>query len=76
MLILTEIRARTHELGLRFKTVRLIGTYPMRGSAEARVVEVVYSHTTVARLRFRFPIAFHVPPAQELVCINLAFQTP
>ena len=70
-LILTEIRARQRELGLHFKTVRLIGTYPMQDDQEARVVEVVYSHA--ANLNFRFPAAFHVPPAQELVCINPAF---
>lgn len=72
-LILTEIRSRERALALHFKTVRLIGTYPMQGNQEVRVVEVLYSRAAVTSLTFPFPVTFHVPPAQELVCINPAF---
>ncbi len=69
--ILTTLRNRIDRLNLT--TVRLVGSYPLTGGTESKVVEVVYSKATASNPTFEQSKAFDVPPAQSLVCLAPAF---
>ncbi len=69
--ILTVVKNRIARLNL--PTVRLVGTYPLSGTTESKVVEVVYSKATATNPTFDQAQAFVVPPAQTLVCLAPAF---
>ncbi len=53
--------------------VQLVGTYPLDGTADGTVVQVLYAKSTVQSGIGDYKKAFIAPPAEVVQCLNPAF---
>ena len=67
-----QIKARTWTS----PAVQLVGTYPIEGTGEDDVVQVLYSKATVQGNLPGYLKMFDVPPAEVVQCLNPAFDLP
>jgi hypothetical protein len=73
--ILLVIKGQISALKLDFTEVQVIGTYPITGSGEDAVAEVLYPHSAVQNVFTNYKKAFDVPPASAVQCLNPAFES-
>ena len=71
--ILASIRGQLTSLKLDVPGVQLVGTYPIEGTTDSTVVQVLYSKATVQAGIGDYKKAFVVPPAEVVQCLNPAF---
>ncbi len=71
--VLASIRGQLTTLKLDVPGVQLVGTYPLEGTTESDVVQVLYSKATVQSGIGDYHKAFDVPPAEARQCLNPAF---
>ncbi len=72
--ILLTVRKQLTTLKLRISGLQLVGTYPITGTGETDVVQVLYSRATVEAGFADYAKAFTVPPAKLVQCLNPAFR--
>jgi hypothetical protein len=72
--ILASIKAQLTSLKLDVPGVQLVGTYPIEGTDDVTVVQVLYSKATVQAGIPDSKKAFDVPPAEAVQCLNPAFE--
>jgi hypothetical protein len=56
--------------------VQLVGTYPIQGTTDVDVVQVLYAKATVNGTLPDYKKMFEVPPAKVVQCLNPAFKLP
>jgi hypothetical protein len=71
--MLSSIRGQLTSLKLDVPGVQLVGTYPIEGTTESTVVQVLYSKATVQAGIGDYKKAFDAPPAEVVQCLNPAF---
>jgi hypothetical protein len=71
--MLASIRGQLTSLKLDVPGVQLVGTYPIEGTTESTVVQVLYSKATVQAGIGDYKKAFDAPPAEVVQCLNPAF---
>ena len=71
--ILLSIRSQISTLKLDIPGVQLIGTYPIQGTSDEEVVQVLYTKSTVQGTLPDYKKMFDVPPAEVVQCLNPAF---
>jgi hypothetical protein len=71
--ILQSIRSQITTLKLDIPGVQLIGTYPIQGTSDEEVVQVLYTKATVQGTLPDYKKMFDVPPAEVVQCLNPAF---
>ena len=71
--MLQSIRSQITTLKLDIPGVQLIGTYPIDGSGDDEVVQVLYTKATVQGTLPDYKKMFDVPPAEVVQCLNPAF---
>ncbi len=71
--ILGSIRGQLTSLKLDVPGVQLVGTYPIEGTTDSTVVQVLYSKAIVQAGIGDYKKAFDVPPAEAVQCLNPAF---
>jgi hypothetical protein len=71
--ILQSIKPQITTLKLDIPGVQLIGTYPIEGTGDDDVVQVLYSKATVQGNLPAYTKMFDVPPAEVVQCLNPAF---
>jgi hypothetical protein len=76
--VLLSIKPQLLSLKLDVPGVQLVGTYPLGGTADDTVVQVLYSKATVQSLpsNVDYKKMFVVPPAEAVQCLNPAFNLP
>jgi hypothetical protein len=77
--MLASIKQSIRQQKLDVSRVQLIGTYPIEGTADSVVVQVLYSKATVLGMPGAMPDyrkAFDAPPAEAVQCLNSAFDLP
>ena len=72
--ILASIRPQLTTLKLDVPGVQLVGTYPLDGTTDDTVVQVLYAKSTVQAGIGDYKKAFDVPPAEVVQCLNPAFE--
>jgi hypothetical protein len=70
--ILATVDQRVDAGLLRFRTLRLVGTYPITGAGDVTVVDVTYPRAAVAPDVGR-AVVFRSPPADRVACLDPAF---
>jgi hypothetical protein len=71
--MLASIRGQLTSLKLDVPGVQLVGTYPIEGTTDSNVVQVLYSKATVQAGIGDYKKAFDAPPAEVVQCLNPAF---
>lgn len=71
--ILASIRPQLTTLKLDVPGVQLVGTYPLDGTTDDTVVQVLYAKSTVQAGIGDYKKAFDAPPAEVVQCLNPAF---
>ena len=69
-----SIKPQLTTLKLDVPGVQLVGTYPIEGTADDDVVQVLYTKATVQAGIGDYKKAFDVPPAEAVQCLNPAFE--
>jgi hypothetical protein len=71
--ILQSIKPQITSLRLDIPGVQLVGTYPIEGTGDDDVVQVLYTKATVLGNLPAYTKMFEVPPAEVVQCLNPAF---
>jgi outer membrane biosynthesis protein TonB len=72
--ILATVKKQVKRQNLNVTGVQLVGTFPIEGTAESTVVQVLYSKATITAGISDYLKAFEVPPAEAVQCLNPAFE--
>jgi hypothetical protein len=72
--LLQSIKPQIASLHLDIPGVQLVGTYPIEGTGDDAVVQVLYSKATVQGNLPAYTKMFEVPPAEVVQCLNPAFE--
>jgi hypothetical protein len=71
--ILQSIRSQISTLKLDIPGVQLVGSYPIQGTSDEAVVQVLYTKSTVQGTLPDYKKMFDAPPAEVVQCLNPAF---
>jgi hypothetical protein len=76
--MLLSIRPQLDSLHLDVPGVQLVGTYPIEGTSDVAVVQVLYAKATVENppSQAQYRTMFEVPPAEVVQCLNPEFDLP
>ena len=72
--MLQGLKTQITTLKLDIPGVQLVGTYPLEGTGEDEVVQVLYAKATVQGNLPGYLKMFDVPPAEVVQCLNPAFE--